>query len=78
MAPEPCKRQQSITKVVAKSNSASEENFKKMYSCMVESHESTKQRVEPSPPKNHKDHVAGKGYNSMSHDNLVHKFIPLP
>ena len=29
-------------------------------------------------PKNHEDHVAGKGYNPMTHHNFVHKFIPMP
>ena len=24
------------------------------------------------------DHIAGKGFTSMSHYNLVHKFIPMP
>ena len=28
--------------------------------------------------KNHEDHIAGKGLTSMSHYNLVHKFIPMP
>ena len=28
--------------------------------------------------KNHEDHIAGKGVNSLSHYNLVHKFIPVP
>ena len=28
--------------------------------------------------KNHEDHIAGKGFISMSHENLVHKFIPVP
>ena len=26
----------------------------------------------------HEDHIAGKGDNSLQHDNLVHKFIPAP
>ena len=26
----------------------------------------------------HEDHIAGKGMNSLSHYNLVHKFILLP
>ena len=34
--------------------------------------------MEPSQPKNHEDHIAGKGYNSMRHFNLVHMFILLP
>ena len=28
--------------------------------------------------KNHEDLTAGKGFTSMSHHNLVHKFIPMP
>ena len=28
--------------------------------------------------KNHEDHIAGKGMNSLSHKNLVHEFIPVP
>ena len=28
--------------------------------------------------KNHEDHIAGKVFNSLSHHNLVHKFIPMP
>ena len=27
---------------------------------------------------NHEDHIAAKGINSLSHQNLVHKFIPMP
>ena len=41
----------------------------------MEAHESTRKRLESSLPK---DHIAGKGYNSMSHCNWVHKFIPMP
>ena len=46
--------------------------------CIVEAHESTRQRLESSPPKDHEDHIAGKGHNSMTHYNLVHQFIPMP
>ena len=31
--------------------------------------------MERTPPKDHEDHVAEKGFNSSSHYNLVHKFI---
>ena len=31
-----------------------------------------------SLPNHHEDHIAGKGNNSLQHDNLVHKFIPMP
>ena len=34
--------------------------------------------MEPSLPEDHEDHIAGKGYNSMNHYNLVNKFIPMP
>ena len=33
---------------------------------------------ESSQPRNHEDHIAGKGFTSMSHYNLVHKAIPMP
>ena len=28
--------------------------------------------------ENHEDHIAGKGTNSLSHYNIVHKFISMP
>ena len=31
-----------------------------------------------STTQNHEDHIAGKGFTSMSHYNLVRKFIPMP
>ena len=34
--------------------------------------------MESSLPKYHEDYIAGKGYNSTAHYNLVHKFIPMP
>ena len=43
----------------------------------VEAHESTRQRVEPSRRKIHEDHIAGKGFTSVTHHNLVQKFIPV-
>ena len=77
---QPCraKDKKSITKVVAKSNSASEENSKKMHSWKVESHESTRQRAESSQSKKHEDHIAGNEFTLMTRYNLAHKFIPMP
>ena len=40
--------------------------------------ESTRKRSESILPKDHEDHKAEKGFNSMSHYNLVRKFIPMP
>ena len=34
--------------------------------------------MEESLPKYHEDHTAGEGGNSLQHDNMVHKFIPMP
>ena len=42
------------------------------HACIVEAHESTRQRVESSLPKHHDDHIAGKGYNSVVHDAQVY------
>ena len=75
----PCERTPNgITNVTAKAEDCIRKNSKTVYGCIVESHESTRQRVESSQPKNHEDHIAGKGFTSMSHYNLVHKFIPMP
>ena len=41
-------------------------------------HESTRQRVASSLPAEHGNRIAGKGFTSVTHYNLVHKFIPLP
>ena len=54
------------------------EEHKKKFACMVEADESMRKRMEGSPHKNHEDHIAGKGMNSSSNCNLVHKFIPMP
>ena len=47
------------------------------YDCIDEADESMRKRIEGSPHKNHEDHIAGKGMNSLSRYNLVHKFIPM-
>ena len=80
MAPAmPCKRSPNgITKVAAKVEIASEKIPQTIHGCIVESHETTRQRAESSQPKNHEDRIAGKGFTSMSHYNLVPKFIPMP
>ena len=57
---------------------ASPKGLRTRYGCIVESDESTRLRAEISQPKHHEDHIAGRGYTSMNHYNLVHKFIPMP
>ena len=61
-----------------KSEIASEKIPKTVHDCIVEAHESTRQRFQSSQVKNHEDHIAGKGFTSLTHYNLTHKFIPMP
>ena len=48
------------------------------FACILEASESTRMRMEETPPKYHEDHIAGGRDNSLQHYNLVHKFIPMP
>ena len=74
-----CKRlPKSNTKVASKPEIASEKIPKTIHGCIVESHEFTRQGVESSQPQNHEDHIAGKGFTSMSHKNLARKIIFTP
>ena len=47
------------------------------YACIVEADESMRIRMEGSQNKNHEDHFAGRGMNSLSHYDLVRKFNPM-
>ena len=53
------------------------EERKTKYVCIVEADESMRMRMEGSHNKNHEDHIAAKGINSLSRYNLLHKFIPM-
>ena len=53
-------------------------NTRQKNACIVEADESMRIRMEGSLDKNHDEHIAGKGRNSLSHCNLVRKFIPVP
>ena len=52
-----------------------EKKCKTKYVCNVEADEAMSTRMEGSQRKNHEDHIPGKGINSLSHCNPVHKFI---
>ena len=52
--------------------------FKSKLACVREASESTRMRMEESLPKNHEDHIAGTGDNSLQHYNLVQKFNHMP
>ena len=44
----------------------------------LEASASTRLRMGESLPNYHEEHSVGKGDNSVQHNNLVHKFIPMP
>ena len=48
----------------------SDKNQKTEYACVVEAHESTSMRFERTLPKDHEDHIAEKGFKSLSHHNF--------
>ena len=54
-----------------------EKKCKTTYASVVEADESTRKRMEGSLHKDREDHIAGKGMNSLSRYNLVHKLIPM-
>ena len=51
---------------------------KTKYVCIVETDDSMRIRMDGTPHRYNEDHFAAKGINSLSHCNLVLKFIPMP
>ena len=51
---------------------------KTKYACIVDADESMRKRLEGVPHRYHEDDISAKGINSLSHYNLVNKFIPMP
>ena len=68
----PCK----VRKTKCKETCIGPDTRKSEYACIADANESTRKRLEETQPKDHEDHSAGKGVNSLSHNNLVHKFMP--
>ena len=48
------------------------------HACTLEKHESAGKSIEEIQKKDHEDLIAEKGFNSLSHYNLVHKVFPTP
>ena len=69
------KRARKLRKTVASGDTHPHKKTK--YACIVEAHESTRKRLESTPPRNRDDHIAEKGFNSLTRYNLVHKFVPI-
>ena len=59
-----------------KQKKAKASEAKTRFSCIIEAHEATRQRIESATKRIHEEHIAGKGQNSVLHYNLV--WIRLP
>ena len=47
------------------------------YACIVKARECARKRLERTPSKDHEDHTAEKGFNSLSHTDPARKFVPM-
>ena len=78
----PCERKAHLDgtrkRKLLRNPNASQKVPKTEYGCIVGSHESTRPRAELSQPKHHEYHILGKVFTSLTHCNLVHRFIPIP
>ena len=50
---------------------------KTKHTCTVKAHESSRHHLERTQQTYHEDRIAGEGFNSLSHYNLVRKFVPM-
>ena len=71
----PCKISKNSQNLVTRGKS---NEIRSKHACILDASESTRLRMEESPPNYREDHIAGTGDNSLQHYNLVHKFIPMP
>ena len=77
----PCKMRTKKRLMLRETASESDESnkiLKTQHTCNVEAQESTRNRLESFIAKDHEDHIAEKGFNSINHYTLVHKFVPMP
>ena len=51
---------------------------KTKYACVVDADECTRPRLEGAGHKPHQDLITAKGTSSITHESLVHRFIPMP
>ena len=47
------------------------------HACIIKAHESVRKRTKETQHKDHEDHIAETGFNSLSHNNLVRKPVPV-
>ena len=67
-----------VRKTICKQTCTGPDIRKSKYACAADANESTRKRLEGTQPKDHEDHIGEKVFNSLSHYNIVHKFIPIP
>ena len=65
-------------KITKNCGSDASNKSKTKLACILEADESTRMRMGNSLHHYHQDHIAGKGEKSLQHQNMVHKFIPMP
>ena len=68
------KRQCKISRVTHRKSCGPAES-RTRFACIVEANESTRSRFEEMLPREHEDHIAGRGINSLYHNKPVHKFF---
>ena len=61
-----------------KIRNSSHEETRSKYACIVEAKVSSRKRIEGVQHRDQEDHIAGKGFSSLSQHNHVLKFIPMP
>ena len=64
--------------VVSNIEKAKASEARTRFDCITNAHKSTRQRIESVTKRIREEHIAGRGQNSVSHYNVVHKFIPMP
>ena len=65
-------------KIAKNCGSGASNKIQTKLACILEADDSTRMSMGNAIPQHHVDHIAGKGENSLQHNNLVHKFIPVP
>ena len=50
---------------------------KTIYAYIIKAHETVRKRTKETQRKDHEDHIAETEFNSLSHNNLVHKPVPI-
>ena len=71
---------ESLTEAAGNASESDESSkiLKTKHPCIVEAHESTRNRFEHTRPRDREDHIAENGSNWITHCDLVHQFIPMP